>query len=409
MGSSSRKVLTAAALRMTDQIPEISERVVRQIIAQEPTYQSHGLVPREVLSRSVNSNVGRILRVLAGAQVTDKEEVATAFTTGRQRARQGVPLEAVLRAYRLAAEVLMHTTLAEAEAAIRGDMATFRDVATAIMKVSDRHSEAVVAGYRETEAEQQRRDDQLQQAMFDALLDGRGSDPDFAREALAALGLPQDGPYVVLVSRFDVASHAAFSPARDTCAAYLYRAAWRIRAGHEVGIAALGRSNVDRLVAALRAEDPGCLGVSDAIGSVRDVPAAYRMAEVALLTVANEAAEVAWIAERLPEALVVSSPALATRLARGALGPVLDLPPAERDVLLRTLSVWYQEGRSASRAAARLFCHRNTIMNRLRRVEGLNGNSLEDHRYLLACYLGLLTLELMPAAVPFPAEAAATT
>jgi DNA-binding PucR family transcriptional regulator len=67
-------------------------------------------------------------------------------------------------------------------------------------------------------------------------------------------------------------------------------------------------------------------------------------------------------------------------------------------VLLKTLTIWYQSGRSAARAAGVLYCHRNTILNRPRRIEQLCGGSLEDHRFLLAGYLGLLTLDLLPSA-----------
>ncbi|WTW99306.1 helix-turn-helix domain-containing protein [Streptomycetaceae bacterium NBC_01309] len=396
MQPTSRKVLAAAVVRMNERVPEICEHVVRLIIAQEPTYQPKGMVPKSLLVRSVNVNVRRILLGLSDIEVSDEQELATAHTTGRQRAQQGVPLEAVLRAYRLADRIVLHAMLEEVHAETLGDTATFFDVITGLLTVIDRHSEAVVAGYREVEAEMTRRDDQRQQAMFDALLEGRGSDPTVARQAVSALGLPPEGPFAVTVSVFDVDSNRTLSPIRDTCAAYLYRAAWRIRAGREIGIIALGKSSVRRLVAALSVEAPGRIGVSDSFTSIDGVPHAFRMAEVALQTVPEDRGEVAWISQRLPQALVVSSPSLAGKLARQALGPVLDLPPAESEVLLRTLSVWYEEGRSASRAGSRLYCHRNTIMNRLYRVETLSGRSFDDHQYLLACYLGLLTLRLLP-------------
>lgn len=403
MDPTSRKVLTASATRMLERLPEITEHVVGQITAQEQTYQTRGLVPRNVLHRSVSSNLRRILTVLAGAEVAEDAEVAVARTTGRQRAQQGVPLESVLRAYRLATQVLMHVMVEDTRAHDTLEMDVFLDVATAVMRVSDRLSEAVASGYRATEAEVLRRDDERQQAMFDLLLEGRAGDPALAEEALGVLGLPDAGPYAVIVSCFEVAPDATISATRDVCAAYLYRAAWRIRAGREIGIIALGRSTIERLVAALRGETAGRIGVSDSFTVIREVPDAYRMAETALLTVPADGAEVAWIAERLPEALVVSSPELAAGLAQRALGAVLELPTQERDLLLSTLSVWYQEGRSASRSASRLYCHRNTIMNRLHRIESLGGASLDDHQYLLACYLGLLTLRLLPGTDAGPA------
>ncbi|GAB2739667.1 helix-turn-helix domain-containing protein [Kitasatospora kifunensis] len=381
------------ATRVLATVPELTAQIVRLIVAQETTYRAAGTVPLEVLSQSVDGNIRRILESLAGVQRPPEEELAVARTTGRRRAQQGVPLEAVLRAYRLATQLILKSVLTEARGGSQEDPAAFLvEATTAVLGVVDRHSEAVVEGYRKTEAELQRRDSQRQQAVFDALLEGHGADPRMAGEALAVLGLPPSGPYVVVVSTFDVAAHQTLSATQDACAAYFYDAAWRIRGDREIGIVALAQSPVPRLLGALRPNAIGRIGISDAFDALHEVPEAHRSAEIALQTVTPDGAQVVWIAERLPEALLFSSPALAARLARRALGPVLALPAEEQEVLLETLDAWYQNDRSVSREASQLYCHRNTILNRLHRIEGLCGRSLEDHRYLLACYLALLTL-----------------
>jgi DNA-binding PucR family transcriptional regulator len=59
------------------------------------------------------------------------------------------------------------------------------------------------------------------------------------------------------------------------------------------------------------------------------------------------------------------------------LGPVLELGEADRETLLNTLATWLDGGGSASRAAGYLYCHRNTVFNRLRRVEQLTSRSLQ--------------------------------
>jgi hypothetical protein len=393
-------VLVTVAQRVLNRLPELTDRVVDVIVASEPTYQSRGIVTAELLRRSVHANLCRILEVLINGRPGDDAELSLARTTGRQRARQGVALESVLRAYRLASQLMVDEMLAEARRGPAEELAAFLDVATAVLEVVDRHSQAVVEGYRQAESEQRRRDAQRQQALFDALLEGRGGEMAPSAEALSVLGLPARGPYVVVVSSFDLALDRTLSVARDACAVHGYRAAWRTRAEREIGIVALGHTSVERLAAMLRADTDGRIGVSDRIDTLREVPDAYRVAEVALLTVAHHTADVALIAQRLPESLLVSSPDLATRLAERALGGVLALPPAERDTLLKTLVSWYDTGRSATRAAAELYCHRNTVLNRLRRIESLSGESLEDHRYLLMCYLAILTLRLLPDALP---------
>jgi DNA-binding PucR family transcriptional regulator len=60
------------------------------------------------------------------------------------------------------------------------------------------------------------------------------------------------------------------------------------------------------------------------------------------------------------------------------LGALLDLAPAERDLLLETVRAWIDNAGSTAGAARRLFCHRNTVLGRIRRVERLTGRRL-DH------------------------------
>ncbi|EDX25782.1 hypothetical protein SSAG_05613 [Streptomyces sp. Mg1] len=47
-------------------------------------------------------------------------------------------------------------------------------------------------------------------------------------------------------------------------------------------------------------------------------------------------------------------------------------------MLLTTLGTWLACQGSTTYAAQRLYCHRNTVSNRLRRLEQLTGRSLSD-------------------------------
>lgn len=93
--------------------------------------------------------------------------------------------------------------------------------------------------------------------------------------------------------------------------------------------------------------------------------------------------------ERLPAALVVSQPELSDRLLTGVFGPLLALDPADRALLVGTLEAWLECGGSAGRAAGRLYCHRNTVLNRLRRLERLTSRSLSRPRELTEMTLAL--------------------
>jgi DNA-binding PucR family transcriptional regulator len=91
----------------------------------------------------------------------------------------------------------------------------------------------------------------------------------------------------------------------------------------------------------------------------------------------------------MPTALVVSQPELADRLVKDVFGALLELEPADRAVLLETLDVWLVCEGSAGRAAGRLYCHRNTVFNRLRRLEQLTSRSLARPRDLIEMTLAL--------------------
>lgn len=110
----------------------------------------------------------------------------------------------------------------------------------------------------------------------------------------------------------------------------------------------------------------------DGLAAVGD---ARRLAETALRA-CPAGGGVVLLDEQLPAALVVSSPGLGSSLAARVLGPLDRLDPADRDVIIETLTAWLDSDGSAQRAGARLYCHRNTVLNRLRRFEQLTGRCL---------------------------------
>ena len=85
--------------------------------------------------------------------------------------------------------------------------------------------------------------------------------------------------------------------------------------------------------------------------------------------------------ERLPEAMLVQSPELAQQLVSTWLGSLLELSKAERGPLLDTLDAWVETSGSAGRTARRVHCHRNTVLNRLRRLSEVTGHDLTAWRH----------------------------
>ncbi|MFD6415668.1 helix-turn-helix domain-containing protein [Streptomyces sp. NPDC060194] len=96
-------------------------------------------------------------------------------------------------------------------------------------------------------------------------------------------------------------------------------------------------------------------------------------------------------------ALVAGRPEAASRLVAEVLGPLRALPEAECALLLATLDAWLSADGSAAGAAARLGCHRNTVANRLRRLERATARSVTRPRDLAELTLALAALRLPPA------------
>jgi DNA-binding PucR family transcriptional regulator len=92
---------------------------------------------------------------------------------------------------------------------------------------------------------------------------------------------------------------------------------------------------------------------------------------------------------------VVSAPDAMQRIAGTVLGGVLELPPEQSALLLQTLAAWRDNGGSAAATARQMFCHPNTVRQRLRKLEACTGRSLTDPRATAELFLALQTVLLL--------------
>jgi hypothetical protein len=372
-------------------LASLTDRLVAAIVVEDPSYAVLGAIPDDDLRVSCADNLRRVLEVLIGA-ASDGDPFDAPRETGRRRAEQAVPLESVLHAYRLGHRVIWEALVGLARTGDAG-VEPLVDAASEVWAVVDRFSSTVADAYRATAADLARRDAGRREALLDALLEGRPVDRATLAAAASALDLPETAGYVVVV--VDGVHHGR--AAADALAVRGFRTSWRARATTEIALVLLGAAAPADLAAALRAVPGLRAGLSPAVGSLAEVATAHRLATTAMHALPAGAPAVLELDARLPAALLVAAPDLARRLVARTLGPVLALPADERDVLLETLTAWLDSGGSAGRTAATLYCHRNTVLNRLRRLEALTGRSLERVDDLVACSLALLAREVLPA------------
>ncbi|GAA3156841.1 helix-turn-helix domain-containing protein [Planomonospora alba] len=387
-----RRIMRLAASRLLGRLHELTDELVAKTRDTDEAYRR--MVPTDDHWQSVyeamETGIGAIL-----LPRPERRDVQQAEKTARRRAEQGLPMDSLLRSYRISAEVMWDGLVGVVAEEEPDSLPLLIRSATKVWHAVDRQAVAAAESYRRREAELFGRTNERVQALLDALLEDR-ADEALVRSAAAALDLPELGRYAVVITRLPGRGGQADDESRPAGLGAV-RLLWRMRPDYEVAVALLQDREVGELTEALRPHVTGCAGISPVVEGLAELGRARRLAELALRTCTGEGPEIARLEDRLPAALVVSQPELAGHLSAAVLRPVLALDPADREVLLGTLEAWLRCEGSAMRAAGQLYCHRNTVFNRIRRIEQLTGRSLARPLDIVELSLALDAVRLLPA------------
>ncbi|MER5933419.1 helix-turn-helix domain-containing protein [Streptomyces sp. NPDC002054] len=372
-------VLLGAAEVLMERIPELTDQLIGDLVKHSPLFDL--AVPRDEHWQQVSEAMHYGIEAFAARRSEPRKDLAYAEELGRRRAGQGLPLDLLLYAYRRAGRLTWEALLDIVTERHPDALPVLARTAGAMWAGIEQQAAATAEAYRTAEREMRRRSDERVQALLDALLEGEAG-VELAARAAAGLDLPEQGRYAVVVLPAD---------RRDALhrieAVGGMRLFWRMRTERELAVVALGACTLDELAAELTDRCPGPGGISPVVDGLTELGRARRLAETALRTCGPEDRALVRLTDRLPTALVVRQPELAAELVASVLGPLLELDPADRAVLLDTLDAWLASEGSAGRAATRLYCHRNTVFNRLRRLEQLTSHSLSRPHDLTALTL----------------------
>jgi PucR-like helix-turn-helix protein len=382
------KVAATTSRRLLERLTELTDRVVAEIVGDDAAYL--GYVPYDELWQTVQDIMGESIDHMARRALGEEPVLEKATRIGRRRAEQGLPLESLLRAFRVGGRICWEAMIEVVSMDDPDALPTMLRYASLVWYTNEVQSNAVAEAYRRAESELLRRSNERVQALLDALLEGRGADGGLAKAAAAALDLPMHGRFAVVVLRQPRAEQHGERPEETNGLRFV----WRMRTDVEVGLVHLGERDTGDVVAALRGFR-GEAGISPVIEGLAGLGRGRWLAEIALGTCRPGDRTIRRLDERLPAALVVSQPDLAAHLASSVLGPLDELDPADREVLLETLATWLDCEGSASRTAGLLYCHRNTVFNRLRRLEQLTARSLHRPRDVVELALALDAIRLV--------------
>ncbi|WP_433786241.1 PucR family transcriptional regulator [Actinomycetospora sp. CA-101289] len=389
-----RDALTALCRALLEEVDALAARLTRRLLEREDVYAALGVPVRDDLRATCRASLERLLTQLAGDLPPGVDAAALTVDTGERRARQGVPLEVVLRAYRQCGRLVWARMREVSRERFAGRYdAALLVVADDVWRILDASSDRLVDAYRREEARLRGLELGRRWAVLEGLLAGRGRDPAVARDAARLLDVPEDAPLCCVVAPTgdgDGDGRNDPLPAPSEALAGLASSVWHARSGEVVGVVVPGDAGaLPAVIAALSRRARGPVGVSPPVAGLGELDVAHRWARLAARTLPAGTATVAGLDERLPEALLAEAPDLGPRLRRVALGDLLDLPTAERATLLATLRAVLDADGSPSRAATALYCHRNTVMYRLARIETLTGRRLADARDRLLLGLAL--------------------
>jgi PucR C-terminal helix-turn-helix domain/GGDEF-like domain len=355
---------------------ELADGMAARIRAAVPVYGTAAVISDEELRRACLDNVGFVFGPIGRAPAVASPE---SRENGRRRARAGVPLTAVMAAYRVAARYLWDC-LADAAARRAVPAGVTLRAASEMWLALDTFTQEMADGYREEITFQVLSQEEERSAVVQALLEGRLDEANLW-EAADILRIPLQGRYVVIAAQAAGPGRHALPQAEPALRRIGVISAWRLLHDAEVGIAWLPgpQAQLARLADSLRSLSSGLVGVSPCYHDLRHTARNLRLARIALRS-AFTAQRVTVFDRDLLAVAAGSDPEVMRHVAGSILAPLGQIPAGQRAVLLATFGAWLDNGGSASKAASVLFCHPNTVRHRMRRLEQLTGRSLSDPR-----------------------------
>src|SRR5215212_4776635 len=303
-------------------------------------------LPADTLARAIRGNVTRALTALRDVRAPTDAELEQAAVIGRERAEQGLTVDAVLHAYRISITAVW-SRFGELARERGADVASVLAFSETLWLWADAVMDIVGTAHREVELEQAREEQQRRDAFVLALLSGT-LDAAELRLQSATFGLDADRSYIPFRAR-------------------------------SAGDAPLPR----RAAVALAGDDGLITGLDrDFAGIAARPPAAVPRVVCGLGPAAR--------LESLPVAFASASRALQTAVAFGAryLEPLEGLGRIGAE-LETTLRAWFDQEMRVDDTARSLHVHPNTLRHRLRRFEEATGATLRDPRDLVELWWAL--------------------
>jgi hypothetical protein len=357
---------------------ELAEVLLGGFRAEIPGYSR---LPTSVLRGQIlevtRQNLDLCLDWIAGGGEPETARFDEFSASAKNRATEGMPVEDLLRAYRLGATTVWRVLVAQAAADERDALLRAAEL---VMSYLDRVSGIVAAAYLEERQHLVSEQERGLRALLDALLEGDALDASH-HEAAARLGLSVSGRFTTFAAA--IAGEGTHAHARAAAA---------LRAG---GVLALTEG--DRVVGlSSRRRDPtialpaAAVAVVDAEVAREELAESLANVRLAIdIAVRDSRTGIVPIGDLTLDLLLARAPRLAADLRRRVLDALGAKHNSSRGDLQRTVATYLALHRDRQQTAKRLHIHPNTLDHRLRRARELTKLDLDDPEDLATMVLAL--------------------
>ncbi|HET6502397.1 MAG TPA: helix-turn-helix domain-containing protein [Amycolatopsis sp.] len=383
--SDPQQAIRLVAGRLLDtQLDVLVDRAVERLRADEPEYATSE-VSRADLVNMMRRTLALALTRAAGRPIPHTI-VDAAAEAGRVRARQRLPLPALLHAFRIDLRILWEAVIDEGRTIGLTANESFVESSVLLWEAVERNTAEMVDAYRSTEHDMALHLDELRHAAFEHLIGPGEGDPAAVRDAAKRLDLATESRILVVVAEDVPHRHEAsrMAATRLRSLGLPHYQGWR--PDELCVLAQLGDRPAEDVLPTLHSLGAWRCGATVADGLAK-VGQAVRLARSVIRALPGPGLRLlgsSWMA-----AIVNADSELGGALAHEVLGGLLALPEHERAAMFETLETYLDSDGSVLEVAAKIYRHRNTVRNRLQAVERITGLSLSRPRDLATLTLAM--------------------
>jgi len=365
---------------LLNRIDELGVIVADTVWREVDYYADTGQVQRDELVANCVESLRMVFEVL---DATTTFDTALAARTGAARARAGIPLPAIMDAYRVGSRLTWEEIVDLAASRPHISREALIRATTRIWLAQDVYTHAMASAYRETMTNRVLTQATERAALVEALIDGRIVEQASLWEIATMLRLPAQGPYVVVAAECASIGKSALPGIEAKLSSVDIASAWRLLPDVQIGLVHVRSEGKFRtLTQTLTRLAATRIGVSSRFDDLRQTPDGVNYARIALSAERpNKSLLSVFEAEPLAIA-AVSAPRVMKQIAASVFGGFRELDDRDREMLFTTFREWVNAEGSIAAAAEHLYCHPNTVRHRLRRIEERTGKSLSRPRDL---------------------------